>query len=227
MSQRGVLFATWEADADAPVRELLARAVASLREIHPELPHHVAAQPGGAPWLDKPRLLAQSPFATTLFLDSDAVVLGRLDFGFEMAERYGLACCLADNPWQRRHLGVQGDACEYDAGVLFFDAKAKPTFEVWARLAPHMGAPVSSVVDGQVVHMPGDERLGFAQAVEQSGVAPFVLPLNWNLKPRRQRSFFGPIKLWRGDGAVPALLPALNGYYERPDAIMQFHELEP
>jgi hypothetical protein len=86
---------------------------------------------------------------------------------------------------------------------------------------------VSGVVDGKVVHLPDDGRLGLAKAVERSGIVPFVLPVNWNLRPPGQRSFFGPVKLWRGDGAVPALLQDLGQYYDRPDAIVQFHELEP
>ncbi|MEJ0070814.1 MAG: hypothetical protein WDO24_21130 [Pseudomonadota bacterium] len=38
-------------------------------------------------------MFEHSPFETTVYLDADTVVLGRLDYGFEMAERFGLACC--------------------------------------------------------------------------------------------------------------------------------------
>jgi hypothetical protein len=224
MGQRGVLFMSWEPEA-AGERALLERALASLRQVHPELPHHVAALPGGTPRLDKPGLLARSPFETSLYLDSDAVVLGRLDFGFEMAERYGLACCLGDNPWQRRYLGLPGDAVDYDAGVLFFDGRAAPVLEAWGRLAPLVDLPVSQVVDGKAEQAPCDDRLGFTRALELCGTVPFVLPLNWNLQPRWQRSFFGPVKLWRSSAPVPETLLAFNRYYESPDAIMQFHEL--
>jgi hypothetical protein len=224
MSQRGVLFIAWEAE-DGAERALLDRAIASLRQIHPELPHHVASLPGGSPRLDKAGLLAHSPFETSLFLDSDAVVLGRLDFGFEMVERYGLACCLGDNPWQRRHVDVPGDDVEYDTGVLFFDQRAAPVLEAWARLAPLVDLPVGQVVDRKVVQTACDDRIGFTRAVELCGFVPFVLPLNWNLRPRWQRSFFGPVKLWRSGDPVPEALLASNRYYEGPDAIVQFHEL--
>ena len=223
-SRRGVLLIAWEVDDEAE-RALLERALASLREFHPELPHHVATLPDGTKLLDKAGLLARSPFDTTLFLDSEAVVLGRLDFGFEMAERYGLACGLSDNPWQRRHAGVSSDAVEYDAGVLFFDARAAPVLEAWTRLAPLIDLPVSRVVAGKVELAPCDDRVGFTQAVELCGVVPFVLPLNWNLRPRWQRSFFGPVKLWVDAADVPSALRESNRYYEGPDAVIQFHEL--
>jgi hypothetical protein len=224
MSQRGVLFIAWEAEG-AVERALIERAVASLRQIHPELPHHIEPLPGGAPRLDKAALLARSPFETTLFLDSDAVVLGRLDFGFEMVERYGLACCLGDNPWQRRHLGVAGDGVEYDTSVLFFDRRAALVLDAWARLAPLVDFPISQVVARQIEQVPCDDRIGFTRAIELCGFVPFVLPLNWGLRPRWQRSFFGPVKLWCSSDPVPEALLASNRYYEGVDAILQFHEL--
>jgi hypothetical protein len=224
MSQRGALLIAWESDSAAE-RALLDRAIASLRQVHPELPHQVATLPGGTQRLDKAGLLARSPFDTTLFLESDAVALGRLDFGFEMAERYGLACCLGDNPWRRRHVGISGDDVEYDTGVLFFDKCAAPVLEAWARLAPLVDLPVSQVVGGKIALAPCDDRIGFTQAVELCGMVPFVLPLNWNLRPRWQRSFFGPVKLWCTGDAVPETLLASNRYYEAPDSVVQFHEL--
>ena len=221
MTSRGVLFLAWEAADEAASR---AHAVAALQAIHPELPHHVATLPGAPSAAAKARMAALSPFEATLYLDDDARVLGRLDFAFAMAERYGLACCHADNPWRRRHVGVSSEACEYDTGVLCFTSAVKPVFETWGRLAPIATQPVAVVEDGAVRQLPGDDRLGFSQALEACGVAPLVLPPNWSLRPRWHRSFYGPVKIWHGD-PVPETVRALSRYYEAPDAIIQFHEL--
>jgi hypothetical protein len=218
---RGVLFLAWEAADDDAARQ---RAIAAAHAVHPELPHHVARLPGPPAATDKARMAALSPFDTTLFLDDGAQVLGRLDFGFEMAERYGLACCLGDNPWRRRHVGIASDAVEYDTGVLFFSAAIKPAFDIWRRVAPLAGAPVAAVEDGAVRQLPGDDRLGFAQALEAHGTTPLVLPPNWSLRPRTRRSFYGPVKIWHGE-PPPDFVLALNRYYGAPDAIFQFHEL--
>ena len=218
---RGVLFIAWEAADNAAA---LARAIAALETGHPGLPHHVARMPGTPSTLDKVCLPELSPFATTAYLDDDARVLGRLEFGFEMAERYGLACCHNDNPWRRRHLGIASDAPEYDTGVLFFSAAAKPVFDAWRRVAPLATAPIVAVEDGTIRQLPADGRLGFAQALDACAVAPLILPLNWSLRPRFHRSFYGPVKIWHGE-AVPEAVRALNRYYEQPDAIIQFHEL--
>jgi hypothetical protein len=217
---RGILFIAWEA-SDAAAR---ARAIAALQAVHPELPHHVASLPGAPSALGKARMAELSPFATTAYLDDDAQVLGRLDFAFEMAERYGLACCLGENPWRRRHVGVSSDACEYDTGVLFFTAAAKPVFDTWRQLAPLAPQPVGVVEDGAVRHVPADDRLRFAQALDASAMTPLVLPPNWSLRPHGHRSFYGPVKIWHG-GPPPEFVLALNRYYAEPDAILQFHEL--
>jgi hypothetical protein len=209
---RGVLFI--ERDAAA-----LARAVAALRTVHPELPHHVA--PAGS---DKTRLAALSPFAATACLDDDCFVLGDLAFGFAMAERYGLACCHGENPWRRRHVGVASDAVEYDTGVLFFTAAAAPVFDAWRTLAPRATAPVAVVENGAIRQQPADDRLGFAQALDACAATPLILPPNWSFRPHVHRSFYGPIRIWHGD-AVPEPIVALNRYYDAPDAILQFHEL--
>ncbi len=69
--------------------------------------------------------------------DADTVVLGNLSFdpargcGLRLLER-----CICECPWARRYAGIQGEAVEYNTGVLFFSEQAKPVFETWARLAP-------------------------------------------------------------------------------------------
>src|SRR4051812_10630507 len=108
---RGVCYITW---GDS-VKEFRERSIASLRAFHPELPLHVVELEGVqekyAGLLQKAGMFRMSPFSTTLFLDADTIVLGNLDYGFEMAERHGLACSLCECPWARRHTGLrqQGD----------------------------------------------------------------------------------------------------------------------
>ena len=225
MSRRGVLFIAWES-ADAGQTALLARAVASLADLHPELPYHVAQLPGLTPHVEKARLGALTPFETTAFLDIDSVVLGRLDFGFEMAERYGLACCHGENPWRRRYVGVTGDAVEYDTGVLFFSgAQARPVLELWSSLAPVLDTAIAYAEGRAAKRAPPDDRLTFGHAVEKCAVSPFILPPNWSLRPPWVRTFFGPPKIWHGSGALPDHLLYLRGYYDRPDAIVMLHEV--
>ncbi len=42
-----------------------------------------------------------SPFDETLFLDLDTVVLGRLDFGFQKAQQFGLAIAICESLGQK------------------------------------------------------------------------------------------------------------------------------
>lgn len=229
MKKRGVIYVVWESSGG--IREgmqipaFLERSIKSLQQYHPELPHEVVTLPAGSQLIDKAGLYDFSPYESTLFLDADTVVLGRLDFGFEMAERFGLACCLSENPWQRRYVGVVGDAVEYNTGVLFFSDKAKHVFDSWKRLAPLLDSRIAYHRQGRIETAPCDDQLGFARSVELCAFVPFVLPLNWNFRPMWHRSFFGPIKIWHGYADVPELLVQVNRYYENPGAIMQFHEM--
>src|SRR5262245_21729104 len=119
-AKRGILYMRW--GPNAPVLE---RSLRYVRAIHPELPVHVVELPAEASLLDKAGMYDHSPYEETLFLDVDTVVLDRLDFGFEMAVKHGLACCICENPWARRYGGIKGDLIEYNTGVLFFTKDGK------------------------------------------------------------------------------------------------------
>src|SRR4051812_2760577 len=95
---RGVVYVVWGSRID-PV---LDRSIKSVQRIHPELPIHVHRLESGS--LRSKTCMGQiSPFASTLYLDADTVVLDRLDFGFQKAEVFGLACAICEAPWMRRY----------------------------------------------------------------------------------------------------------------------------
>lgn len=225
MADKGVLYIVWGEQG----RALMKRSQASLRRHHPDLPVHVAMLPDGLDpmqgLLQKARMLELSPFATTLFLDADTVVLGNLDFGFAQADRFGLACSICECPWARRYGGLEGDLVEYNTGVIFFSRKAAPVFEAWQALAPTLDSSSLHVPPGQKVvgRMPHNDQAAFAKAVDQTGFLPAVLPLNWNYRPRWQHSFFGPLKIWHDYIDVPQVVHDANAYYEKNgrDAVMQ------
>lgn len=222
-AERGVLYAAW----GCQIESLLQRSIESVRLHHPELPIHVERLPDNLDpvqgLLEKSRMADMSPFGTTLFLDADTVVLGRLDFAFERAERHGLACAICECPWARRCSGLSGDLIEYNTGVLFFSAEARPVFEAWKRLAPELDSSVLHIVNGQVELMTHNDQAAFAQAVEVTGFHPFVLPLNWNFRPAWHRSFCGPVRIWHAYWPPPERLLDYNRYYADPRSIIQQH----
>src|SRR5438067_13488813 len=96
---RGVLYMKWGEKADRYYQ----RSVASLRKFHPDWPVHVHECPTDSNLLIKANMFDFSPFEQTLYLDVDTYVLGALDYGFEKAAQFALACCICENPWARRH----------------------------------------------------------------------------------------------------------------------------
>jgi len=225
---RGVCYLVW-GDTVGPT---LDRSMASVRRFHPDLPIHVerlqAPDPVGGLLL-KAQMFRLSPFPTTLYLDADTVVLGDLDYPFAQAERHGLACCICEAPWARRHTGLAGtgDLVEYNTGVIAFSAKARPVFEAWERLTPGLDSSTVYVRDGQRGRQAHDDQAAFALAVHEAGYVPYVLPPNWNFRPHFYRSFFGPIKVWHSYAAVPPWVEQLCDYYRQPGSIIQFHEIWP
>jgi hypothetical protein len=216
--RRGVLYVCWGTKHE----RLLERSRASLQRCHPELPVHVERLPDNSTLLDKAGMFDMTPFEETLFLDTDTVVLGNVDFGFEKARQFGLACCICECPWAKRYGGVSGDVIEYNTGVLFFTAKAKPVFDAWKTLARTVDSSIRMLHQGKIAIMPHNDQGGFAVAVEKTGSSPFVLPLNWNFRPIWQHTYFGPLKIWHDYSDVPPPVLSTNEYYQRPDSIIQF-----
>ena len=229
MSRRGALYLIWEPAqprADGwSIKPFLERAIASFKTHHPELPHHVAILPRGSTLHDKATMFEHTPFESTVFLDADTVVLGRLDYGFEMAERFGLACSHNVSPWLCRYVEVTGDWVEYNTGVLFFTAAARDTFDAWRTTAPVLDSRATFMRNGVEMVSPRDDQLSFSHAVRNRDRPPFGLPINWNFAPPFHNAFFGPLKVWHSYAEVPASILAVNRYYEQPGAIMQFHEM--
>jgi hypothetical protein len=222
MTDRGVLYIAW-----GNVGDMLTRSIASLAAHHPELPVHVQELPQGATLLEKARMLDFAPFAETLYLDVDTVVLDRLDFGFEKAKAHGLAVSICECPWARRYAGLAGDIVEYNTGVVFFTAKARPVFESWKA---HAGALDSSMVflaGGEYRRMPVNDQAAFAKSVEETGYAPFVLPYNWNFRPKWHFSWFGPIKVWHDYEPVPEPILARNREQRDAAAVISMAALRP
>lgn len=218
--KRGVIYVYW----GTKIKAELKRSVESLKRHHPELPVEMVELPEGSSLLDKADMIDHSPFESTLFLDTDTVVLDRLDFGFDKAEKHGLACCICECPWARRYGGLGGDTIEYNTGVLFFTKKARPVFDGWKKNAAEVDSSIRFYTGRQLSIMPHNDQAGFAKAVEETGFNPFVLPLNWNMRPLWHKTFFGPIKIWHDHSDVPMALHMWNDGQVLEQSIIRYKD---
>ena len=221
----GVLYMVWGDSHD----QLLDRSIESLKNWHPDLPVHIHRIPKeqGASgcanmFLVKAAMAAISPFEKTLYLDADTVVMGSLDYGFEKAEQFGLACAICECPWAQRYTGLKQmeDLIEYNTGVLFFTRQLSSLFYMWERLARTVDSSVRYLDNGIEKVMEHNDQAAFAKAVEMTGTNPYVLPLNWNFRPRWHRCFFGPIRIWHDVVEPSAEIIQITGYYAgNPQAV--------
>ncbi|MBS0192107.1 MAG: hypothetical protein U0573_13860 [Phycisphaerales bacterium] len=222
MTSRGVLYITWGERAE----KVLGRSIESLRRFHPDLPVEVRRLPGESTFLNKVDMFEFSPFEETLYLDADTVVLDKLDFAFEKAAAHGLACSICECPWARRYDGILGDMVEYNSGVLFFSRKAAPVFEHWKKVIKTVGASTRVRQGNQVLVAPNNDQASFAVAVDETRFVPFVLPCNWNFRPRWMKTFFGPLKIWHDYEDVPPALAAWNAQQAQPGVIIDMAALQ-
>lgn len=221
LADRGVVYMVW----GDKVWPSLDRSRQSLQAVHPELPVHVEILPPDSTLLDKSRMHRLTPFDETLFLDSDTVVLDRLDFGFEMAERHGLALSICECPWARRYGGIDGDVVEYNTGVIFFNEKSRAVFDAWEACGREIDSSILFYQGSHVVRMPFNDQAGFAKAVKDTGFNPYVLPYNWNFRPLWHRTFWGPIKVWHDYSDPPADVVQWTRNQAHAGAIIQFADL--
>ena len=218
MPKRGVLYVKW-----GPNDAILERSIKSVRAIHPELPIHVHQLAGTPTLLDKAGMFDVSPYEETLFLDVDTVVLDKLDFGFEMAIKHGLACSICECPWARRYGGIKGDLVEYNTGVLFFTRAAQGIFEGWKKYVRNVDSSIRFYNSAnQLAVMPYNDQAGFSLAVAEASPPPFILPFNWNFRPAWHRAWWGPIKIWHDYNPPPQEIVAFTQEQSRPESIIKF-----
>jgi lipopolysaccharide biosynthesis glycosyltransferase len=167
-----------------------------------------------------------TPFESTLYLDADTVLLGRVDYGFAAAEQFGVSCCINENPWANRHGGITVETVEYNAGVLFFTKRAKPIFDKWEEIAGKIDSSVLFYRDGELCRMNVNDQAGLAAAFRIMAFNPHVLPLNFNYRPAWQPRFCGPIKIWHDWSPVAAGADEWNADQTKPDAVIQQGKFE-
>jgi hypothetical protein len=219
---RGILYIIWGDAADAPLQ----RSIASVRRFHPDIPIHVERGDARLGLLQKSKMGSLAPFESTLYLDADTVVMGNLDYAFERAEQFGLACSICECPWLRRYGQEQGDRTEYNTGVVFFSRAASEVFSVWERIAattPSRGHWLTPLGEERV--MDYDDQASFAQALLMTKCNPFVLPVNWNFRPEFHVRVFAPVKIWHDYRDPPEKFVAINEECEagtRPVSLIDF-----
>ncbi len=218
---RGVLYMIW--GNNEVVNAARPRAIASLKIVHPEMEYHVARMPDNSDLRCKAQMFDLSPFDTTIYLDADTVVLGGLSHAFDKAEQHGLTVSVNPHPWANRYaaLHAHGEIIEYDTGVVAFSKRpaVKHLFDAW-KAGHDMNSCSFFMSSTGLAHMLVNDQCAFAHAVHSTGFNPFVLPVNWNLHPKWQKTVFGPIKIWHDYREVPPGVYEWNAAQTAPGAVM-------
>ncbi len=218
---KGCIWMVW--GDNEKVEKALPRSVDSLRKYHPDLQIQLIKMPEDSDLRCKSRMFELSPFDETLYLDADTVVLGKLDFGFEKAKKFGIAITINISPWANRYAGLadRGDLREFDTGVIFFSKQhkeAERVFQTWQASGDINSECLFLSADGPAKMLVNDQ-CGFAHAVDVCEFNPFCLPVNWNLHPRWQKTLFGKLLVWHDYNDPPASINKWNQERTAKDAV--------
>ena len=202
---RGILYLTWGTYDKA----LLKRSTDSADRYGYEWVHrHLDVKETG---LDNKKFIYdQSPFDITCFLDIDTVIKNPIDYGFEMAKKHGLACCIApaSSAWHAspksfrseidydlpqlntgviffRQWGYRGSAQCLDTSIIDMDYDTEQLFAEWKQLLEKYPESASN------------DQPFFSKAVYEN-INPFILPATWNWRGKiryNPRTPHGDIKI--------------------------------
>lgn len=145
--------------------------------------------------------LAPKEWDTVLFLDTDCTVKGNLDYGFEMAERHGIACCIA--PASSAYLAgkeigmkLPEGLPQYNTGVIFFSRNrgliefpGSIGFEIrnWYGEFYGWGVPVIFYFWKKLCNefplSSSNDQPTFSKAINMED-SPFILPRTWNYRAK-------------------------------------------
>jgi hypothetical protein len=157
--------------------------------------------------LEKSRLIDFLPagYETFLYLDTDTRIVGDVGFGFEKAQRHGIAMAPAPNYNLAEffgfgeimiRLGVQpADQLMYNAGVIFFQLTptVRRVLERWRDLCKEVGAKLD---------FPRDQPF-LTLAMEQLDFVPYALSPLYNYRSLGEYAV-GNIRLWHSHFAPPS-----------------------
>lgn len=148
------------------------------------------------------RMESLSPFDATLFLDLDAVPQGgpgSLDFGFQQAERWGIALTISPDSYCPHYPEVSLDIPRYNLGAVFF-ARCPQVAKVFEDALAYGLAHAADTTNCEPA---------FARSVHVNGFCPYVLPHTWNYRNIGMPAMYGPVKIFHSRTGPP---PGLDKY---------------
>ncbi len=114
-----------------------------------------------------------------------------------------------------------GDLTEYNAGVIFFNHTAKKVFETWKRIAQTLDSSMCFITDKGISSMPCNDQASLAAAMDELQFNPYVLPMNFNLRPQWHKMFWGEVKIWHSYNPVPDSVVEWNAHQSVPGTVIQ------
>lgn len=164
-------------------------------------------------WLNKSTLWDHLPeeYNSFLYLDTDTVVLKDVSFGFEQAEKHGIAAsqatsyCLPSHHEFRRIMLAFGlpDAgqLQYNAGVYFFIRR--PDVEAVFKLYQEMAYTLSEQFSYRNKSNRKIDQPFFSFAIERLNFNPYTLSINYCYRGLDAEPVCGDIRIWHSHHPVP------------------------
>lgn len=164
----------------------------------------------GDPFLDKITSIRRSPFAQTLYLDTDTYVTASLDDVFDLLDRFDIAAAHAQGYTKHPDHGQSEAFYDFNTGVIAlrktpdvvaFLANWSATYELWAKSPPFVIKAVC--------------QAPFRRALWENALAFYVLSPEYNYRSQFPGRLVGQAKIIHGRSSnyerLAAHLNAVSG----------------
>jgi len=182
----------------------------------PKVDHYIKYSPMHFSSQDRvEQLLEHSIFDLCVHLDSDTIIIEDPSFGFEMAEKHGIALSIAPasfaSRWHEMPEEYPTDLIQYNCGVIFYDSKSEIIRRLFLKWKENIERPLS--------RMQCQDQPAFAAAIYELGINPCILPKNWNFRPDYgDENCFGPIIIWHSSKKFPDHLVKKKNFWSLNDS---------
>lgn len=197
--------------------DLLLSSASSLKHAMPELPITVFSQfpiesplfekivrvkPTEDGFYDKARLIQESPYDRTLFVDADTYVVSTFPEVFTLLDRFDCAATheeYLNTDWNNDYVrpDIPASFPEFNTGILLLKRSDR-----MARLLQEWSSLYLAYLREKPIHGPDDQPLGdqpfFRVAAYYSDVRIATLSREYNCKFRGQGYLNGPVKILHG-----------------------------
>lgn len=216
---KGVVYCIWDGYEFEKIKQLLKRSLNSIpselgtciltdsekvnNEFKNQVDHMKFFSLKGHRCQKKCEIFRNSPFDLSVYLDIDTVIMDNIDYGFKMADKYGISICIAPacfayyatHKEYKLKSELDEDEIQYNCGVIFFNKNYPGIEKVFNDWETYLFEDEFAF---------SNEQPFLTKSMRDNNFNPCVLPMNYNYRNHLSKCHvYGKIKIWHSTMPAP------------------------